>query len=68
MTVASQVKQCLSNVKSIEAGLSTLAINAQDEDEKKLLHEHMMQMNDIKGDLLDRVGKLELEEHQYKGF
>jgi len=68
MTIDSQVKQCLANVKSIEAGLSTLAINSQDEEAKKMFHEQMMVMENIKQDLRDRVGKIEREEQQYKGF
>jgi len=68
MTVGSQVKQCLSNVKSIEASLSGLAITSQDEETKRLFHEMMMVMNEVKSDLKRRVGELESEEFQYKGF
>lgn len=68
MTVGSQVKQCLSNVKSIEASLSGLAITSQDEETKRLFHEMMMVMNEVKTDLKLRVGELEREEFQYKGF
>lgn len=68
MTVGSQVKQCLSNVKSIEASLSGLAITSQDEETKRLFHEMMVVMNEVKSDLKLRVGELESEEFQYKGF
>lgn len=68
MTVGAQVKQCLSNVKSIEASLSGLAITSQDEETKRLFHEMMMVMNEVKKDLKVRVGELEIEEFQYKGF
>lgn len=68
MTVGAQVKQCLSNVKSIEASLSGLAITSQDEETKRLFQEMMMVMNEVKKDLKVRVGELEIEEFQYKGF
>ncbi|MCM3651833.1 DUF1657 domain-containing protein [Metabacillus litoralis] len=68
MTVGAQVKQCLSTVKGIEASLSSLAITSQDEDSKRVFHEMMMVMEEVKEDLKIRVGHLEREEFQYKGF
>jgi hypothetical protein len=68
MTVGSQVKQCLSNLKSIEARLSSFAITSQDEDTKRVFHEMMMVMEEVKADIQTRVGELEREELQYKGF
>lgn len=68
MTVGSQVKQCLSNIKSIDASLSRLAIISQDEEAKRIFHEMMMIMGEVKDDLKKRVGQLEMEELQYKGF
>jgi hypothetical protein len=68
MTVGAQVKQCLSTVKGIEASLSSLAITSQDEDGKRTFHEMMMVMAEVKEDLKIRVGQLEMEEFQYKGF
>ncbi|QGQ46107.1 DUF1657 domain-containing protein [Metabacillus sediminilitoris] len=68
MTVGAQVKQCLSTVKGIEASLSSLAITSQDEDAKRTFHEMMMVMAEVKEDLKIRVGQLEMEEFQYKGF
>jgi Protein of unknown function (DUF1657) len=68
MTVGAQVKQCLSTVKGIEASLSSLAITSQDEDSKRVFHEMMMVMEEVKEDIKTRVGQLEREEFQYKGF
>jgi hypothetical protein len=68
MTVGAQVKQCLSTVKGIEASLSSLAITSQDEDSKRVFHEMMMVMEEVKEDIKTRVGQLEYEEFQYKGF
>ncbi|WP_054860287.1 DUF1657 domain-containing protein [Gracilibacillus sp. JCM 18860] len=68
MTVSSNVKQCLATLKSIEAGLSSLAINSSDEEAKRLFHEQMLVMEEIKQDIMKRIGELEREEEQYKGF
>ncbi|GGM39022.1 hypothetical protein GCM10011351_26470 [Paraliobacillus quinghaiensis] len=68
MTVASDVKQCLSSVKSAESGLARLKEHAEDEEMKAIFTETMTTMSEIIEDLKKRVGKLELEEEQYKGF
>ncbi|SDZ94212.1 Protein of unknown function [Thalassobacillus cyri] len=68
MTVGADLKQCLATIKSIEAGLSALAINTNAADEQKLFHEQMLTMEEIKHDLMQRIGEVEREEEQYKGF
>ncbi|MDQ0214085.1 MULTISPECIES: DUF1657 domain-containing protein [Bacillaceae] len=68
MTVGSDVKQCLASLKGVEASLSSLAIRTQDNESKKTLHETMMVVNELVTDLKKRVGELEREEFQYKGF
>ncbi|AME07512.1 DUF1657 domain-containing protein [Bacillus siamensis] len=68
MTVGAQVKQCLASLKSIEAGLSALALKSQDEEAKRLFHETMMMSEEVILDLKKRVGELERDEYQYKGF
>lgn len=67
MTIASNVKQCLSNIKSIEAQLSSLALNSLDPGAKELFHESMLTMDKVKKDLQTRVLELERLEPQYKG-
>ncbi|KAB2338091.1 DUF1657 domain-containing protein [Cytobacillus depressus] len=66
MTVISNVKQSLSNIKGIEAQLSILALNSQDPEAQKTFHEMMNMMNEIKKDLQVRVSEMILEEPQYK--
>jgi hypothetical protein len=66
MTVAANVNQCLSTIKGIEAQLSLFALNFQDETAKRILHETMLFMEEVKKDLQSRVTELELEEPQYK--
>lgn len=68
MTIASEVKQCLASLKGVEASLSSLALRTQENESKQTLHETMMVMHEIVNDLKKRVGELESEEFQYKGF
>ena len=68
MTVASDVKQCLASLKGVEASLSNLAERTQDNESKQTIHETMMVISEIVTDLNKRVGELENEEYQYKGF
>lgn len=68
MTVVSDVKQCLASLKGVEASLSSLAERTQVEDSKKTVHETMMVVAEILTDLKKRVGELENEEYQYKGY
>ncbi len=68
MTVGSQVKQCLASVKNIEASLSGLAMRSKSREAQQTFHETMEVMHSIQEDLHNRVGELEREEEQYKGF
>ncbi|KON67423.1 DUF1657 domain-containing protein [Peribacillus butanolivorans] len=68
MTIASEVKQCVASLKGVEAGLSSLALRTQDDESKRILHETMMVVNEVMKDVHKRVGELEREEPQYKGF
>ena len=68
MTVASDVKQCLASLKGVEASLSSLALRTQDNESKRTLYETMMVVNEMVADLKKRVGEMEREEFQYKGF
>jgi hypothetical protein len=68
MTIGSDVKQCLVSLKGIEASLSSLALRTQETKSKETLHETMMVVSELVTDLKKRVGELEKEEFQYKGF
>lgn len=67
MTIASNVKQTFATVKNIESQLSSLAYNSMDEGAKKVFHEAMLTVGEIKEDLQSRVYELERSEPQYKG-
>ncbi|CAH2714228.1 hypothetical protein BACCIP111895_01389 [Neobacillus rhizosphaerae] len=67
MTVASNVMQCLSTIKGIEAQLSSLALNSLEEEAKAVFHETALTIANVKKDLQYRVLELERQEPQYKG-
>jgi len=67
MTIASNVKQCLSTLNGIEAQLSSFALNSLDEEAKIIFHETSLLIGDVKKDLQYRVLELERHEPQYKG-
>ena len=67
MTIASNVKQCLSTMKGIEAQLSSFALNSLDKDAQATFNEAMLAVGEIKKDLQYRVLELERHEPQYMG-
>lgn len=67
MTIASSVKQCLANMKGIEAQLSSLALNSNDKNAQEVFHDTMITIASVKKDLQTRVLELERLEPQYKG-
>jgi hypothetical protein len=67
MTIAKSVKQCLANIKGIEAQLSSLALNSNDKSAQEIFQDTMLTIASIKKDLQTRVLELERLEPQYKG-
>lgn len=67
MTISSNVKQAFATIKNIESQLSSLALNSLDEEAKKIFHETMLTVGNVKEDLQTRVYELERMEPQYKG-
>lgn len=68
MTVGTQVKQCSYSLKSVEQGLINLSIRTQEEEAQKVLVDAAAVLGEVITDLNKRVGQLEFEEPQYKGF
>jgi len=66
MTVVSNVKQCLTTIKGLEAQLSELALNSLDADAQTAFHESMLSIRPVIKDLQYRVLELERQEPQYK--
>ncbi|PAE34960.1 DUF1657 domain-containing protein [Bacillus sp. 7884-1] len=67
MTIAANVKQCLANIKGIEAQLSSLALNSNDKGAQEIFHNTMETIASVKKDLQTRVLELERLEPQYNG-
>ncbi|MFA9558606.1 DUF1657 domain-containing protein [Evansella sp. AB-rgal1] len=68
MTVASQVKQCVASLKNIEASLNSFAIQSQNKEASETFQETANRTRKVITDMEKRVGQIELEEPQYKGF
>ncbi|AIQ47056.1 hypothetical protein R70723_15070 [Paenibacillus sp. FSL R7-0273] len=68
MTVASQVKTCLSSLKSAQASLEQFAMETQNQEAKTLFTNAAEQTQQIVDQVEGRVAQLEKEEPQYRGF
>ncbi|WAH35327.1 DUF1657 domain-containing protein [Alicyclobacillus dauci] len=68
MTVASQVKQTLAGLKSAQASFEQFALQTQNQQAKQLYTDAASQTQTIVDTLEQRVGQMEQEEPQYKGF
>ncbi|MFN7252123.1 MAG: DUF1657 domain-containing protein [Anaerobacillus sp.] len=68
MTVGSQVKQCLASLKSIEANLNSLALKTEEKEASQIFHETCLKTRKVIQQMEARVGEIEFEEPQYKGF
>ncbi len=66
MTVASQVKQTLSGLKSAQASLESFALQTQNQQAKQLYASAAQQTKTIIDTLEPRVNEIENEEPQYK--
>lgn len=68
MTVASQVKQTLASLKSAQANLESFALETKNQQAKQLYTNAAQQAKSIVDMLEPRIGQIESEEPQYKGF
>lgn len=68
MTVASRVKQTLAGLKGVQATLETFASFEENPETKAVLNRNTQRMNQVIRDMEKRIGVLEFEEPQYKGF
>jgi len=68
MTVATQVRQVLSNLKGCQANLETFALQTQNQQAKDLYTHAARQTKSIVDLLQSRVTAMEQEEPQYQGF
>lgn len=68
MTVASQVKQTLAGLKAAQSSLESFALQTQNQQAKDMYTQAAQQTQAIVSSLQPRIGELEQEEPQYKGF
>lgn len=68
MTISSQIKQTLADLKGSQSTLRIYSLQCQNEDEKRTYQEAYNLTADIINDLEDRLKAVEFEEPQYKGF
>ncbi|MCG8402977.1 MAG: DUF1657 domain-containing protein [Firmicutes bacterium] len=68
MTVSTQVKQTLAGLKSAQASLEIFAMETQNQQAKQLYTNAAQQTKSIIESLEPRIGEIEKEEPQYKGF
>lgn len=68
MTVASQVKQALASLKSVQASFEQFALQTQNQSAKQMYTDAANQTKTLVSSLEPRVQQLEQEEPQYQGF
>ncbi|MCL5057240.1 MAG: DUF1657 domain-containing protein [Actinobacteria bacterium] len=68
MTVSAQVKQTLASLKGARSTLETFAGIEQNNEAREAFSSSAREIGRVIGDLEKRVGFLEFEEPQYKGF
>ncbi len=68
MTVSTQVKQTLASLKGVRATLETFASIEENREAKAILSRNAERIKQVIRDIDQRVGVLEYEEPQYKGF
>lgn len=68
MTVATQLKQTLAGLKSVQASFETFAMQTQNQQAKQLYTSAAEQTKSIVQSIEPRIREIEKEEPQYKGF
>lgn len=68
MTVASQIKTCVSSLKSAQASLEQFALNTQNQEAKTMFTNAAQTTQQVIDQVQGRVQQIENEEPQYKGF
>jgi hypothetical protein len=68
MTVSSQVKQALANLKSAQASLESFALQTEDQAAKQVYTNAATQAQSIVNSIQLRVQQIETKEPEYRGF
>lgn len=67
MTVGSNVKQTLANLKGIESTLRIYSVQSSNEEEIQVYKDALQTTEKVTSDIENRLKTLEFEEPQYKG-
>jgi hypothetical protein len=68
MTVSSNVKQTLANLKGIESILKIYSVQSSNKEESMVYNESLQTAQAVISDIENRVKTLEFQEPQYKGL
>lgn len=68
MTVGAQAKQTLASLKGIQATLDIFALHGDNAESKAVYRRNSERVGMVIEELEQRIGVLEFEEPQYKGF
>lgn len=68
MTISSDVKTCLANLKSAQASLEQFALGTQNQEAKNLFENAARTTQQVVQQVESRVQQIEQQEPQYKGF
>ncbi len=68
MTVSNQIKQTIASLQGTMATLKTFAAIEENQQTKQILQQNIMCIEGVIEDMEKRLGVLEFEEPQYKGF
>lgn len=68
MTTGSQVKQTIASLKGVQSTLKSFASVEKNNEAVEILKCNALRIGSIISDMEKRVGELEFEEPQYKGF
>ncbi|HBX22124.1 MAG TPA: DUF1657 domain-containing protein [Desulfotomaculum sp.] len=68
MTIGSQVKQTIASLKGAKSTLESFAIIETNDEVTKIMKRNASGIGNVINDLEKRLGELEFEEPQYKGF
>lgn len=68
MTTGSQVKQTIASLKGVQSTLKSFASVEKNNEAVEMLKCNALRIGSIISDMEKRVGELEFEEPQYKGF
>lgn len=68
MTIGSQVKQTIASLKGVKSTLDSFASIEKNDEAVEIMRRNATSIENTIKDMEKRLGKLEFEEPQYKGF